>query len=80
LKRLSDLKPTRVVAYEELLFELSMVVQCYRGTQWLVRVLLPDASFELVDAGLTDDQLAARLGADEVIHSPRIEGIPFKGD
>ncbi len=57
-----------------------LVVSATEAPSGLVRVILPDASVELVDAQLTDDQLAARFGADEVIHAPRIVGIPFKAE
>ena len=56
------------------------MVSATEAPSGLVRVILPDASVELVDAQLTDDQLAARFGADEVIHAPRIVGIPFKAE
>lgn len=46
------------------------VVSANEAPSGLVRVLLQDDSVELVDAQLTDDQLAARFGTHEVSRPP----------
>lgn len=57
-----------------------LVVSATEAPDGLVRVILPDGSMELIDAGLSDDQLGARFQVDEVRRAPRIIGIPYRPD